>query len=81
MMQPKLLATVPAGVLVDQERGTWPQCRMGKRHANASTFSVSLCVCVCVSLDGKEGVKARPAVLGSLRRRVLWVGDYATTKT
>ena len=28
-------------------------------------------VCVCVSLDGKEGVKARPALLGSLRRKVL----------
>ena len=25
---------------------------------------------VCVSLGGKEGVKARPALLGSLRRMV-----------
>ena len=41
---------------------------------------VCVCVCaqVCVSLDGKEGIKARPALLGSLRRKVLWVGDYAT---
>ena len=39
---------------------------------------VRVCVCVCVSLDGREGVKARPALLGSLRRKVLWVGDYAT---
>ena len=43
--------------------------------------AMCVCVCVCVSLDGKEGVKARPALLGSLRRKVLWVGDYATTKT
>ena len=34
---------------------------------------VCVCVCVCVSLEGKEGVKARPALLDSLRRMVLWV--------
>ena len=37
-------------------------------------------MCVWVSLEGKEGVKARPALLGSLRRMVLWVGGYVTRK-
>ena len=41
--------------------------------------AVRLMVCVCVSLEGKEGIKARPALLGSLSRMVLWGEDYTTT--
>ena len=44
MMQPKLLATVRAGVLVDQERGTWPV-------PYGECVCVCVCVCVCLSLS------------------------------